>query len=108
VLLEECKARSLCDVPALVTAALPREESAKIRDDDPLRALDLDDQEKKIMDFLKTHHQASEMDLRLLLGTRRVVGIVNRIIQKASRQGLMVIDKKGVGKDGEIYAYRRT
>lgn len=108
VLLEECKARSLCDVPALVTAALPRVESAKIRDDDPLRALDLDDQEKKIMDFLKTHHQASEMDLRLLLGTRRVVGIVNRIIQKASRHGLMVIDKKGVGKDGEIYAYRRT
>lgn len=106
-ILKECKARSLCDLPALLPSSA-HEEPAGEPGEATLRALDLDDQERKLLDFLKTHHQASEMDLRLLLGTRRVVGIVNRIIQKASQQGLVVIEKRGVGKDGEIYAYRRT
>jgi len=107
ILLKECKRRSLCDIPVL-GPVLPHDETVRRIQDSPELALDLDEQEKKIMEFLKTHHQASEMDLRLLLGTRRVVGIVNRIIQKASLHGLMVIEKRGAGKDGEIYVYKRT
>lgn len=107
VLLEECKRRSLCDIPVLESMALHGELGEKTRES-PELALDLDENEKKILEFLKAHHQASEMDLRLLLGTRRVVGIVNRIMQKAALQGLVVIEKKGVGKDGEIYAYKRS
>jgi len=48
------------------------------------------------------------MDLRTLLGTRRAGGMVNRIIQKATSAGIAVIEKRGVGKDGEIYAYKRS
>ncbi|OPY36840.1 MAG: hypothetical protein A4E40_01448 [Methanoregulaceae archaeon PtaU1.Bin059] len=48
------------------------------------------------------------MDLRTLLGTRRAGGMVNRIIQKATSAGIVVIEKRGVGKDGEIYAYKRS
>jgi tetratricopeptide (TPR) repeat protein len=70
--------------------------------------LGLTEQEQKIVGFLKSHRTVSEMDLRRLLGTRRVVGIVNRIIQKAAAQGLIIIEKKGVGEDGEIYEYTGT
>ncbi len=48
------------------------------------------------------------MDLRKLLGTRRVVGVVNQLIQKASSMGLSLIEKKGVGEDGEVYEYTST
>jgi hypothetical protein len=48
------------------------------------------------------------MDLRKLLGSRRVVGMVNQIIQKAASQGLSLIIKKGVGEDGEVYEYTGT
>jgi hypothetical protein len=37
-----------------------------------------------------------------------VVGIVNRLIQKAEAQGLVLIAKKGVGEDGETYEYTGT
>ena len=48
------------------------------------------------------------MDLRKLLGTRRVVGIVNQLIQKAAMQGVSIIEKKVVGEDGEVYEYTGT
>jgi hypothetical protein len=48
------------------------------------------------------------MELRTLLGTRRVVGIVNRLVQKAARHGVTLIEKKGLGDGGEIYEYTGT
>ncbi len=48
--------------------------------------LGLSEQEMKIVEFLRSHRKASEMDLRKMLGTRRVVGVVNQLIQKASSQ----------------------
>jgi hypothetical protein len=48
------------------------------------------------------------MDLRKLLGTRRVVGMVNQLIQKTALQGLSLIVKKGVGEDGEVYEFTGT
>ena len=48
------------------------------------------------------------MELRKLLGTRRVVGMVNQLIQKTASKGLSLIEKKGVGDDGEVYEYTGT
>ena len=45
------------------------------------------------------------MDLRQLLNTRRVVGIMNRIMQKCASSGFAIIVKKGSGQGGEMYAY---
>jgi len=70
--------------------------------------LGLDEQEQKIVLFLRSHRKATEMELRTLLGTRRVVGIVNRLVQKAARKGMNLIEKKGVGEKGEIYEYTGT
>jgi hypothetical protein len=70
--------------------------------------LGLSEPEKKIVEFLRSHRKASEMDLRKLLGTRRVVGVVNQIIRKATLQGISIIEKKGVGEDGEVYEYTGT
>jgi hypothetical protein len=64
-----------------------------------------DDQERRILEYLLEHHEASEIELRRLLNTRRVVGIMNRIIQKAAASGIEIIEKRGVGEGGEIYAY---
>ncbi len=64
-----------------------------------------DDQERKIIEFLRTHREASEMDLRQLLNTRRVVGIMNRIMQHGASSGFVLIVKKGSGQGGEVYAY---
>jgi len=68
----------------------------------------LSEQEQKIVLFLRSHRKATEMELRTLLSTRRVVGIVNRLVQKAERKGVHLIEKKGVGDDGEIYEYTGT
>jgi hypothetical protein len=70
--------------------------------------LGLSEQEQKIVEFLRSHRKASEIELRKLLGTRRVVGIVNQLIQKAALQGVSIIEKKGVGEDGEVYEYTGT
>jgi predicted nucleotidyltransferase len=70
--------------------------------------LGLSEQEMKIVAFLRSHRTASEMDLRKMLGTRRVVGVVNQLIQKASSRGMTLISKKGVGEDGEVYEYTGT
>ena len=70
--------------------------------------LGLTEQEAKILEFIRLHRTANEMELRKVLNTRRVVGIVNRLIQKAAAQGLLLIAKKGVGEDGEAYEYTGT
>lgn len=107
VLIDECKRQSLCDLPVLVYAPLPgdlKDPGSEL----PEIHLDLDENEKKIVDFLRVHQQATETELRMLLGTRRAGGMVNRIIQKASSAGIVVIEKRGVGKDGEIYAFKKS
>jgi hypothetical protein len=104
-LIETCKDRTLSDRPVLpgtggihAGAALPVSPSLA-------SLLDLDEREQLIVSFLQAHRKASEMDLRTLTGTRRVVGVVNRLMQKASAKGMKMIEKKGIGKDGEVYEY---
>lgn len=107
-ILESCKELSIADRP-VVLLAQANKRAAAARPAQPLAdQMELSAQEQKIVEFLRSHRKATEMDLRKLLGTRRIAGTVNRLIKKASEQGIMLIDKKGVGEDGEIYEYSGT
>jgi tetratricopeptide (TPR) repeat protein len=107
-LIQACKERSIADRPIMNAPETKKRtmpvHSVKVITDQ----LGLSEQEQKIVEFLRSHRKASEMDLRKLLGTRRVVGVVNQLIQKAALQGVTIIEKKGVGEDGEVYEYTGT
>ena len=107
-LITDCKERSVADRPIMHTVPVTLRAPAA----SPVTAiadrLELSEQEQKIVSFLRQHRTATERSLRTLLGTRRVVGIVNRLIGKADSQGLRLIHKKGVGEDGEVYEYTGT
>jgi tetratricopeptide (TPR) repeat protein len=101
-----CKEKSVADRPIMNAPPARRKPAAPapcVTDE-----LDLDEQEQKIVLFLRSHRKATEMELRSLLGTRRVVGMVNRLVRKAARKGVTLIEKKGVGEKGEIYEYTGT
>ena len=106
-LIRTCKERSVADRPVMNTARSHRKPavpaSLPVVDE-----LGLDVQEQKIVQFLRLHRKATEMELRTLLGTRRAAGIVNRLVQKAAGRGMNLIEKKGVGEKGEIYEYTGT
>ena len=106
-LIKSCKESSVADRPVMNAARSHRKPAVppppSIADE-----LGLDLQEQKIVQFLRLHRRATEMELRTLLGTRRAGGIVNRLVQKAAAKGLDLIAKKGVGEKGEIYEYTGT
>jgi tetratricopeptide (TPR) repeat protein len=109
-LVRACKARSVVDRPVLHQRVSRRKSGARPAPaaPSPMTTLELSGPEKKIVEFLQAHHRASEMDLRKVLGTRRVVGIVNQLIKKAADDGVSLIEKKGVGDEGEMYEYTGT
>lgn len=103
-LIRACKEQTLSDIPVMEQ----RKEDAGMNEREEALAKFIDscdDQERKIIEFLRTHREASEMDLRQLLNTRRVVGIMNRIMQHGASSGFALIVKKGSGQGGEVYAY---
>jgi tetratricopeptide (TPR) repeat protein len=108
LLIHHTKEQMLTDCP-VVTAPRPEKKAASLR---PVQAIcdvmALSESERKILTFLATHRRASETDLRRLLGTRRVAGIVNLLIRKSAAQGIMLIEKKGMSAEGEIYEYCGT
>jgi Flp pilus assembly protein TadD len=113
VLLRVCKDRVLIDIPVLPSAERPsapggvplREETAHEDLESLAGEFGLDDKEKAAVAFLRAHRQTNEMELRTVLATRRVVGIMNRLIQKMQRKGKILIEKRGVGDQGEMYEY---
>ena len=105
-LIRTCKEKSVADRPVMNAPRMHRKSATPVRS--VTDELGLDEQEQKIVLFLRSHRKATEMELRTLLGTRRVVGIVNRLVQKAARKGMNLIEKKGVGEKGEIYEYTGT
>ena len=107
-LIRACKERSIADRPIMNAPQTKKRSIAIPKSQVITDQLGLSEQEQKVFEFLRSHRKASEMDLRKLLGTRRVVGMVNQIIQKATSQGLSLISKKGVGEDGEVYEYTGT
>jgi tetratricopeptide (TPR) repeat protein len=104
-LIQACKEEGVCDPPVMS----PREDAEK-EGQEHTHAIrkfieNCDDQERRILEYLIEHQEASEIELRRLLNTRRVVGIMNRIMQKAAASDIALIEKKGVGEGGEVYAY---
>jgi tetratricopeptide (TPR) repeat protein len=101
--LGRCKERAIVDMPVMddagMTTVIP------LREVPQARLSGLEPQEEKILEFLKLHRKVNEADLRKLLGTRRVTGIMNKLIAKSVAQGLRVIAKRGSGEQGEIYEY---
>ncbi|MDD1686550.1 hypothetical protein [Methanoregula sp.] len=104
-ILQNCKEQSLADRPVMHDRPAPERHGAESPAQAIIDQMGLDGQEEKIVSFLRSHRTASEMELRKLLGTRRVTGIVNRLVQKAASQGIALIGKKGMGEDGEVYEY---
>jgi len=107
-IIRDCKDRSIADRPVIREQPVHRRHAPVPAEKAFADQLGLSPEEEKIVAFLRSHRKASEMDLRKLLGTRRVVGIVNRLVQKAASQGLSVLEKKGFGEDGEVYEYTGT
>ncbi|MEI7856085.1 MAG: hypothetical protein WCH85_01120 [Methanomicrobiales archaeon] len=104
-LIRSCKKKSVADRPVMNMPTAKKRAAATPPAQVITDQLGLTEQEAKILEFIRLHRTANEMELRKVLQTRRVVGIVNRLIQKASSQGLLLIAKKGVGGDGETYEY---
>jgi tetratricopeptide (TPR) repeat protein len=107
-LIRSCKEKSVADRPIMNVPQTKKRAAAAQPAHVITDQLGLTEQEAKILEFIRLHRTANEMDLRKVLGTRRVVGIVNRLMQKAEAQGLLLIAKKGVGEDGEAYEYTGT
>jgi tetratricopeptide (TPR) repeat protein len=107
-IIRDCKERSIADRPVMREQPLHHRQAPIPTEKAISDQLGLTQEEEKIVAFLRSHRKASEMELRKLLGTRRVVGIVNRLVQKAASQGLSVLEKKGFGEDGEVYEYTGT
>lgn len=107
-LIQTCKERSIADRPIMNVPLTKKRPIAVAPAQIITEQLGLSEQERKIVEFLRSHRKASEMDLRKMLGTRRVAGVVNQLIQKASLRGMNIISKKGVGEDGEVYEYTGT
>ncbi len=107
-LIRACKEKSVADRPVMNVPEVKKRAAAGPPAQVITDQLGLTEQEAKILEFVRLHRTANEMELRKVLGTRRVVGIVNRLIQKAEAQGLLLIAKKGVGEDGETYEYTGT
>lgn len=65
----------------------------------------LDPVEEAVVGYLRKHRVCHEMDLRKVAGTRRVAGLMNRIMRKAEEQGLHLAEKEGYSEFGEVYRY---
>ena len=111
-LVRACKARAVADRPVILERPAKKTRRAEKGAAVPGAALaglpGLTEQEQKIVAFLRSHRTATEMDLRKVLATRRVVGIINILIRKTEEQGISLIGKKGMGEEGEIYEYTGT
>ena len=102
--LSRLKGRALAERPVIVETPVEEEEPLS-------RSYDLsflDERETAVFSFLKEHREATEMDLRAVLDTRRVAGIVNSLLAKLAEHGMSQIEKRGVGERGEVYGYVGT
>jgi tetratricopeptide (TPR) repeat protein len=105
-LLARCKEEAVLDRPVLgrnrsAYAPTPDQSASS-----PIEtALSLSPEETRLVAFLREHQSATERDLRTVLGTRRVAGLVNRLVRRAGAQGIELIERKGAGDEGEVYVY---
>ena len=106
-ILARVKGRAISERPILMEkAAEASSETEEIPQSGEEEILpNLDEREKKLLAFLREHREATEMDLRSVLDTRRVAGIVNGLLAKTAEFGVTLIEKRGVGERGEVYGY---
>ena len=106
-ILARVKGRAISERPILMEkAAEASGETEEIPQSGEEEILpNLDDREKKLLAFLREHREATEMDLRSVLDTRRVAGIINGLLAKTAEFGVTLIEKRGVGERGEVYGY---
>ncbi|HJJ69474.1 MAG TPA: hypothetical protein O0Y02_02460, partial [Methanocorpusculum sp.] len=107
-ILSRTKGRAIAERPILIEKAA--EAAEDIAEEETVSAEEdilpnLDEREKKLLSFLREHREATEMDLRSVLDTRRVAGIVNSLLAKTADFGVTLIEKRGVGERGEVYGY---
>jgi tetratricopeptide (TPR) repeat protein len=102
--LSRLKGRALAERPVIVETQVEEEEQKT----DAYDLSFLDQRESAVFIFLKEHREATEMDLRAVLETRRVAGIVNSMLAKLAEHGISLIEKRGVGERGEVYGYVGT
>jgi tetratricopeptide (TPR) repeat protein len=65
----------------------------------------LDPVEEAVVAYLRKHRVCHELDLRKVAQTRRIAGLMNRIMRKADEHGVMVAEKEGYSEFGEVYRY---
>lgn len=99
--LSRMKGRALAERPVITGT----EEEDKEKEEQSSDLSFLDPRETAVFLFLQEHREATEMDLRSVLETRRVAGIVNSLLAKLAENGMSVIEKRGVGERGEVYGY---
>ncbi len=102
--LSRLKGRALAERPVIVETQVEEDEQKT----DAYDLSFLDPRESMVFCFLKEHREATEMDLRAVLETRRVAGIVNSMLAKLAEHGISLIEKRGVGERGEVYGYVGT
>lgn len=100
-LIRRCKEATVAERPALPLRVIRSEGPAE----DTAPDIGLDEREEALVAFLRQHRESNEEELRKVLGTRRVSGVVNRLIKKASDAGVSLIEKRGMGEHGEVYLY---
>jgi tetratricopeptide (TPR) repeat protein len=105
VLINRTKELMLSDTPVITPPPAEKTTGSGQTLQEMMDRMAFSDPEQKIVIFLATHRRASETDLRRLLDTRRVAGIINLLIRKAKAQGIMLIEKKGMSTEGEVYEY---
>ncbi len=65
----------------------------------------LDPAEEEVVSYLRKHRICHELDLRKVAQTRRVAGLMNRIMRKADEHGVLIAEKEGYSDFGEVYRY---
>lgn len=108
-IIRRCKEATVAELPVFpfeggsASAGTAGGDRNKIDVDEP--DLGLDEREEALVAFLRQHRETNEEELRKVLGTRRVSGVVNRLIKKANDAGVPLIEKQGMGEHGEVYVY---
>ncbi len=96
--LDRCKQRAIVD-PSIMNGVSAGNVRIESREPSPVLT-GLDPGEEKVMEFIKIHRCVTEADLRRLLGTRRVAGIVNRLMAKVFVTGVKNYYKEGMWRPG--------
>ncbi len=99
-----CKRQTLPDhIPACIQISRPapgRSDSSS-----PAGFPWLDPVEEAVVGYLRKHRVCHELDLRKVAETRRVAGLMNRIMRKGMEHGVVIAEKDGYSEFGEVYRY---